>query len=171
MTEATLAVATRHLWYLRPQTVILSLCSKKLSMAEKGEMAGKLSSREETNDYTNDDLAIHQTTRLSDLIDERSWMLFKELQVCGTAWLPSPPADWEQNEEFMKLANFTKSLKVTNGVAERGIKLMNDFIGSVTKNEQQLQDVMLLVEKHRKQVKSALMKLSAVTEVTVSRAA
>ena len=171
MTEATLAVATRHLWYLRPQTVILSLCSKKLSMAEKGEMAGKLSSREETNDYTNDDLAIHQTTRLSDLIDERSWMLFKELQVCGTAWLPSPPADWEQNEEFMKLANFTKSLKVTNDVAERGIKLMNDFIGSVTKNEQQLQDVMLLVEKHRKQVKSALMKLSAVTEVTVSRAA
>ena len=45
----------------------------------------------------------------------------------------------------------------------RGIKLMSDFIGSVTKHKQQLQDVMLLVDQHRKQVssfsKSALMKL------------
>ncbi|KAG7170153.1 hypothetical protein Hamer_G012397 [Homarus americanus] len=33
--DAALAVASRHLWYLRPQTVVLSLCSEKLSAAEK----------------------------------------------------------------------------------------------------------------------------------------
>ncbi|KAG7162007.1 hypothetical protein Hamer_G026772 [Homarus americanus] len=158
-----LAVASRHLWYLRPQTVVLSLCSEKLSAAEKKEMATKLSCLEETNDYANDNLVIQQTTRLSDLIDERSWMIFKEHHVCGTAWLMSPVEDWEKNEEFMKLKDFSRSLKVTNDVAERGIKLMQDFIGSVTKDEQQLQDVMQLVEKHRKQMsgfsKSALMQL------------
>ncbi|KAG7154590.1 hypothetical protein Hamer_G014936, partial [Homarus americanus] len=161
--DAALAVASRHLWYIRPQTVVLSLCSEKLSAAEKKEMATKLSCLEETNDYANDNLVIQQTTRLSDLIDERSWMIFKEHHVCGTAWLMSPVEDWEKNEEFMKLKDFSRSLKVTNDVAERGIKLMQDFIGSVTKDEQQLQDVMQLVEKHRKQMsgfsKSALMQL------------
>ena len=53
--------------------------------------------------------------------------------------------------------------EVTDDVVERGIKLMSDFIGSVTKDKQQLQDVMLQVDQHRKQVssfsKSALMKL------------
>ena len=53
--------------------------------------------------------------------------------------------------------------QVTDDVAERGIKLMSDFTDSVTKHKQQLQDVMLLVDQHRKQVssfsKSALMKL------------
>ncbi|KAG7161281.1 hypothetical protein Hamer_G016345 [Homarus americanus] len=161
--DAALAVASRHLWYLRPQTVVLSLCSEKLSAAEKKEMATKLSCLEETNDYANDNLVIQQTTRLSDLIDERSWMIFKEHHVCGTAWLMSSVEDWEKNEEFMKLKDFSRSLKVSNDVAERGIKLMQDFIGSVTKDEQQLQDVMQLVEKHRKQMsgfsKSALMQL------------
>ncbi|KAG7154431.1 hypothetical protein Hamer_G018171, partial [Homarus americanus] len=161
--DAALAVASRHLWYLRPQTVVLSLCSEKLSAAEKKEMATKLSCLEETNDYANDNLVIQQTTRLSDLIDERSWMIFKEHHVCGTAWLMSPVEDWEKSREFMKLKDFSRSLKVTNDVAERGIKLMQDFIGSVTKDEQQLQDVMQLVEKHRKQMsgfsKSALMQL------------
>ncbi|KAG7160682.1 hypothetical protein Hamer_G031500, partial [Homarus americanus] len=159
--DAALAVASRHLWYLRPQTVVLSLCSEKLSAAEKKEMATKLSCLEETNDYANDNLVIQQTTRLSDMIDERSWMIFKEHHVCGTAWLMSPVEDWEKNEEFMKLKDFSRSLKVTNDVAERGIKLMQDFIGSITKDEHQLQDVMQLVEKHRKQMsgfsKSALM--------------
>ncbi|KAG7155567.1 hypothetical protein Hamer_G030873 [Homarus americanus] len=161
--DAALAVASRHLWYLRPQTVVLSLCSEKLSAAEKKEMATKLSCLEETNDYANDNLVIQQTTRLSDLIDERSWMIFKEHHVCGTAWLMLPVEDWEKNEEFMKRKDFSRSLKVTNDVAERGIKLMQDFNGSVTKDEQQLQDVMQLVEKHRKQMsgfsKSALMQL------------
>ncbi|KAG7165322.1 hypothetical protein Hamer_G007126 [Homarus americanus] len=117
--DAALAVASRHLWYLRPQTVVLSLCSEKLSAAEKKEMATKLSCLEETNDYANDNLVIQQTTRLSDLIDERSWMIFKEHHVCGTAWLMSPVEDWEKNEEFMKLKDFSRSLKVTNDVAER----------------------------------------------------
>lgn len=161
--DAALAVASRHLWYLRPQTVVLSLTSEKLSASEKEEMATKLSGLNETDDYTNDDTVIQQDTRLSDLIDERSWMLFKEHHVCGTAWLTSPAERWEEDEEFAKLREFTRSLKVTNDVAERGVKLMQDFIGSVTKDEQQLQDVMQLVEKHRKQVgsfkKSALMML------------
>ena len=161
--DAALAVMNRHLWYLRPQTVVLSLCSEKLSAAEKEEMAIKLSGLEETDDYSNDDMVIQHATRLSDLIDERSWMLFKEHNVCGTAWLTSPAEEWEKDEEFIKLKEFSRSLKVTNDVAERGIKLMSDFIGSVTKDEQQLQDVMQLVEKHRKQIKSfsksALMKL------------
>ena len=53
--------------------------------------------------------------------------------------------------------------EVTDDVTERAIKLMSDFIGSVTKDKQQLQDVVLLVNQERKQVssfsKSGLMKL------------
>ena len=92
--------------------------------------------------------------QLAELIDERSWMLFKEHHVCGTGWLTLPAEVWKEDEEFLKLKQFATCLKVTNDVAERGIMLMQDFIGSVTKDEQQLQDVMHLVERHRKRVSS-----------------
>ena len=62
--------------------------------------------------------------------------------------------------------------EVTDDVAERGIKLISDFTDSVTKHKQQLQDVTLMVDQHRKQASSfsmsALMKLSVVTVSTVS---
>ena len=37
-------------------------------------------------------------------------------------------------------------------MAERGVKMIQDFINTVTNDEEQLQGVMQLVETHRKQV-------------------
>ncbi|KAG7159286.1 hypothetical protein Hamer_G029936 [Homarus americanus] len=54
--DAALAVASRHLWYLRSQTVVLSLCSEKLSAAEKKELATKLSCLEETTTWSSNRL-------------------------------------------------------------------------------------------------------------------
>ena len=83
-----------------------------------------------------------------------------DIDVRGSAWLTSPAEEWEEDEE---LKEFSGRLRVTNDVAERGIKLVQDFLASVTNDEQQLQDVMQVVEKHRKQIssfsKSAVMKL------------
>ena len=59
-------------------------------------------------------------------------MLFKEHGISGTGWLASPAEAWKDDEEFMKFNEFAKRLKVANDVAERGIKLMQDFIGSAT---------------------------------------
>ena len=41
-------------------------------------------------------------------------------------------------------------MKVTNDVAERGIKLIQGFAESVMKSERQLQSLLQLVESHRR---------------------
>ena len=78
--------------------------------------------------------------------------MFSELGICGTAWLGLPVEQWEDDDEFKKLQDFSRCLKVTNDVAERGVKMIQDFINTVTNDEEQLQGVMQLVETHRKQI-------------------
>ena len=49
----------------------------------------------------------------------------------------------------MKLKEFVTTVSVTNDLAEKGIKLMSDFI-SMSKDEEQLQALLQVVEHHRK---------------------
>ena len=44
--------------------------------------------------------------------------------VCGTGLLESLAEQWEEDEEFAKLKEFSRSPKVTKGVVERQSKLM-----------------------------------------------
>ncbi|XP_042236617.1 uncharacterized protein LOC121875929 [Homarus americanus] len=138
----------------------------------------------------------HQLELSSDLCVKLQRMAIFVSLLYTPAWLKSPVAedapvnDLQLHHELLRykavdcevadaaLAVASRHLwylrpqTVTNDVAERGIKLMQYFNGSVTKDEQQLQDVMQLVEKHRKQMsgfsKSALMQLHKYPTQTVT---
>ena len=59
------------------------------------------------------------------------------------------PDKWTENEEFQQAVKFVKSLRVVNDMAERGVKLILDFICSVTKNEEQKRFLLQVVSEHR----------------------
>lgn len=148
--EAALKVAARHVWYLRPQMVPLALCSRRLTSEEKETIARTLLSYDKPEDYADDNVVIASSTKLSELIDERSWIMFCEVGVCQPdGWLRLPAAEWEQDPEYRKFSKFVTDLKVTNDLAERGIKMVEDFINTATKDETQLQALMQVVEAHR----------------------
>ena len=71
MAEAALQVLARHVWYVRPQTVPLTLCSEQLPEKEKEDMVHTLLNCAKPEDFADENVAISETTELSDLIDER----------------------------------------------------------------------------------------------------
>ena len=79
-----------------------------------------------------------------------SWFLFDLLGLSSEQeWMQAPVDVWEVFEDYRKLKEFVTTVSVTNDLAERGIKLMSDFI-SMSKDEEQLQALLQVVEHHRK---------------------
>ena len=70
------------------------------------------------------------------------------------------PDKWTENEEFQQAVKFVKRLRVVNDIAERGVKLTQDFDCSITKNEEQKQFLLQIVSTN---------KVSSVTELFVEQ--
>ena len=139
LADEALVVLRRHCWYLTPEVAVFSLFSKKVSPDEKSRLASKLLSlhsiapqsfKLEKPKFP----AIDHNTRLEDLITAQSYKIFKILGV-DSNWLSKPPEDWEMDETFKELKEFVHTVKVTNDVAERGIKLASDYATILTKND------------------------------------
>lgn len=67
-------------------------------------------------------------------------------------WLLLPPKHWAKCNSYNKAAVFVKNCKVVNDLSERAIKLITDFASTLTKDEEQRQFILQVVEKHRKDV-------------------
>lgn len=72
------------------------------------------------------------------LITNRSKQLFQRFNI-PTDFLYEDPSFWEENKNFQKGRKIFLSLKVVNDVAERGVKLIEEFNDKFTKNEDQKQ--------------------------------
>ena len=59
-----------------------------------------------------------------------------------------PPHTWEKFEDFRVFKEYVDNVKVVNDLAERGIKLISDFI-HMAKDEEQVQALLQCVEHHR----------------------
>lgn len=149
---AALKALRRHLWYLRPQTVMFALCSDKVGARVKEEMALKLKTLAVPESFPIVNVSVDEETCLPDLVDEQSWHVFATLQQCHAAWLSMPASAWDDDPQFCLWKDTVTNMQVTNDVAERGVKLVQDFANSVTKSEPQLQNLLQLVEKHRRDV-------------------
>ena len=90
--------------------------------------------------------AVTKNSKNSIIDRTNSWLLFETL-VVNSEWLKTPVQTWEEN--YLKAINL-KTIRVVNDVAERGVKLMQDFSLSLTKDEKSKQSVLQVVENHRK---------------------
>lgn len=155
LANAALRTFRRHTWYLCSETVIFSLFSALVSPDEKSTIAKKLLAVDIPAEFVPGKPqlpTIHQRSELSDFVNENSWFLFHVLDVQCT-WLATPPETWEQNDCFVKVQNYLRHMKVVNDSAERGIKLCSEFIQILTKNEDNRQEMLQVVESHRYRVK------------------
>ena len=60
------------------------------------------------------------------------------------------PLPWDDDPDFNRLASFVSQLRVTNDTAERGVKIISDFIGHITTSDIERQQLLQVVEAHRK---------------------
>ena len=89
--EAALPVIRRHLWYLRPLTVVFALFSGSVEDAVKQDIAEKLATLLVPEAFPHDNVTLDQKTRLPDLVGETSWLIFSRL-LPHPAWLSLPAA-------------------------------------------------------------------------------
>ncbi|KAL4103552.1 hypothetical protein QTP88_018914 [Uroleucon formosanum] len=69
-------------------------------------------------------------------------------------FLHQNPENWPNIKSYTNAKNILQNLNVVNDVAERGVKLMEDFNTKFTKNENQKQYVLKLVQEYRKKYPS-----------------
>jgi hypothetical protein len=77
------------------------------------------------------------------------------LQVFWHSWYPSgflsvDPATCTTNVTYIAAEEIAKSLIVTNDTAERGVALMQQYNGLLSKTEEQTQFIIQVVSEHRK---------------------
>ena len=79
-------------------------------------------------------------------------MIFTQLGIeTSTDWLQTPCSMWPLFADYRKLEDFAKNISVTNDIAERGIRIITDFIDK-SENEDQRRALLQVVENYRDQV-------------------
>lgn len=64
--------------------------------------------------------------------------------------MESDPTLWESDPDYINNKEIATSIKVINDIAERAVKLMTDYNGLLTNDEEQRQYVLRCVQDHRK---------------------
>ena len=146
LAEESLVVLRRHGWYFSPEVAMFCLFSEKVSLDEKSRLAGKLLSLQSAipESYKLEKPKfpmIDEKTKLLDLITPNSFKFFSILQL-KMNWLAMNPERWPEDEHYMKAKNFVKTTKVTNDVAERGVKMARDYATILTKDDN-IRDMLL----------------------------
>ena len=149
--DAALGKMRRHMNYLRPEIISLSLASNTVSDSDKAAIASSLLANTTSDEDDDPVLSVDEDTRLSDLVDGNSWQVFRLLKVDASCWLSQPVSAWEKEDQYVSYCHFVRNVRVTNDVAERGVAMVEEFIDQV-KDEQQLQWLVQAVEDHRKRV-------------------
>ena len=87
---------------------------------------------------------------LEDFVGPRSTLLFRILDV-PHSFISSP--DWSTSPEFEKIKESLNNLTPLNDSCERALALATTFNGIITKDETTFQELVLIVDSHRKKYK------------------
>ena len=131
LAEEALVVLRRHAWYLTPELVVFSFFSNKLSMEQKSRMACRLLTHQDKipESYKLEKPKfplIEEDTEIADLMTPHSFKFFTILGL-DYSWLGKKPDEWEMDESFRTARDFARTVKVTNDIAERGVKMASDY--------------------------------------------
>lgn len=66
------------------------------------------------------------------------------------------PTTWCNNNNYKEALHVVNTINVINDAAERGIVLINDYNRTLTHSEEQQQQILQVVESHRKKYKKCV---------------
>ena len=83
-------------------------------------------------------------------------MLFFEMLNLKTDFLELPIDQWHIDASFRESPAIVQALSVVNNYDDRGVSLVEEYSGRITKDEEQLQFLFQLVADHKKNFPNAL---------------
>lgn len=144
---------TGHLWYLSEELIALAFFDSAVSIQCKKKMVRSL--HEQNANKKNFKRAqlqdVHKCLELNlyDFVSKRSMVFFLCLGI-STEFLKEEPERWENLDDYKQGLDTVRQFKVVNDNAERGVALIQAYNASLTKNEDQKQYLLQVVEQHRK---------------------
>ena len=148
--KAARSVLEWHLWYLSDETVGLALFSKQVTSEDKELLVSNLTKEPAERKVRGDAALLKDGVHLGDFATSHTSNLFSQLDL-DRSFLSSPPSQWNDVEAY-QIAD--QQIKVVNDTAERGIKLFEEFNTLLTKDEEEKQFLLQVVEANRKAVPS-----------------
>ncbi|XP_025831548.1 uncharacterized protein LOC112904792 [Agrilus planipennis] len=154
ISNASINKFSHHLWYLCEETVILSIFDDEVDDQTKIKMIANFH-RDRSSDFgkrfipSKEELSqnlIDMT--LDDFVSVKSKQFLPRLQI-DDSFLQEDVSTWKQNSAFLEAKRRISRLRVVNDTAERAVKLMQDFNGHITAEEEQKQFLLRCVQEHR----------------------
>ena len=149
---AALEVLSRHGWYTAEETVPFCLFSSRLSLDQKSRIAARILSFDPPESITLGKPVFQELqdkTELHDLVGPKSYVLFSILGI-DYEWLQQKPEEWESSSDYKEMESFVRTVKVTNDVAERGVKIISDYSKILTHDNSLRRKLLQGVEMSRK---------------------
>ena len=157
--KAVIEKFSLHTWYLNQEFVVLNLFSSHVSEDVKAVIVEKLLIVEPPEKYAigaPEFPALPKTKKkglemcVSDSVGHGSLFMFDVLGF-KKDWLKKPMHTWKTDESYLEMEEYVRTLLVCNDSAERGIKLVSEYVDCLTKNSKERQDLLQVVEAHTKQ--------------------
>lgn len=129
ISTSTLKVLERHLWYISEDLVGLAIFSDQVTSREKKDIVAKMSSVSSSPRMVRGNQEVLKRTanpKLCNFATTRSKAFFQRMNI-RTSFLNSEPDLWKENPDFTDGIVKVKNLLVVNDVAERSVKMCEDF--------------------------------------------
>ena len=142
-----------HLWYLSEELVAFAFFDDDVSIEMKNKMRMALENPSEPNNIKKStlDIAVIEQKQLDDFVTSHTKVFFEILDL-PSSFLESNAENWQLNEEYLKARKMVMNVKVVNDLAERGVKLMDDYNKILTNDEEQKQYLLQVVQKYRSEL-------------------
>lgn len=145
----------KHLWYLSDKLAVMSLFDDSVQIDVKEKIVENLKNRNpiETKarkyEFKPEKLDELLKKDVSDFISTESVTLFKDFDL-PYDFINEKVHNWSNIKSFQECKLFFNKLAVVNDVAERGVALIEEYNKCLTKNEEQLQYLLLVISEYRK---------------------
>lgn len=164
VSKAVVDKLKNHLWYLSPQKVALAFLDPNVSLEMKRKMVKRLTAKDpvvtllENRKHLNPKRLLK--CDLSDFVSSKTKDFFS-IFGHSTDFFELDPSEWADNDQYQTAFDFFNNLFVVNDTAERGIKFLKDYNCVLTRDEDEFQLILQVVDAYRKMYpshkKSALM--------------
>ncbi|KAG0721650.1 hypothetical protein GWK47_046059 [Chionoecetes opilio] len=151
--KACFTTLSRHFWYLSEDLIGLSLFDSRLPVSDKQAIVQAIlydEGAEEPAKRINLPSTQVPAATLPSFATKNSLRLFEALDI-KTDFLSANPRKWQEEESYVEACRRIEGLRVVNDIAERGVALIQSFNLRLTKDEEQRQFLLQVVEAHRHQ--------------------
>lgn len=161
ISTATSRKLADHLWYLSEKLVGLAFFDSGVSCEVKDKMVKAMAevggednppNRVKLNAMS---MEVLNNKSVADFITKNTKSLFTKLRL-PVEFLQLPASQWNNDPSYQTAAAITRSVPVINDHAERGVSLIQNYTGRLTKDEEQLQYLLQVVSENRKRYPKAL---------------